>query len=182
MPIQAINNTGGSLTYGPVTIGANATITVQDFNLLKFRNDPNLKTDIEAGNISISDTVTTFTGDSAVFILDKEINFRVRQHKFSSFQNLTGNVTTTLKSGSGVLKGILINNNTTGGTLTLYDNTSASGTKIATMTIGTPSGGLLSGNGQGGPFLVDGLNIEFKNGLTVVTAGSTSNDITVLYR
>lgn len=100
----------------------------------------------------------------------------------NSFSNLTGNGTTTVKSGSGVLHTVMINNNTTGGTITIYDNTAGSGTKIATMTVGSPSGGLLSTSGQPGPFSSSNIDIAFSTGLTVVRAGSASNDITVIYR
>lgn len=100
----------------------------------------------------------------------------------NTYSNLTSNATTTVKSGAGILHAIIINANWTGGTITIYDNTAASGTKIFTMTIGSPTGGLLSTSGQSGPFSTGPLGLEFSTGLTIVTAGSTSNNITVLYR
>lgn len=107
---------------------------------------------------------------------DATTNFR------NSFTNLVGNVSTTVKSGSGTLHGISINDNTTNGTITVYDNTAASGTKIGTFQIGSPSGGLLSTSGQPGPILIGPLGCEFSTGLTIVTTGSNSNNITVYYQ
>jgi hypothetical protein len=100
----------------------------------------------------------------------------------NKYKNITGNSTTVVKGSSGRLHSICINNNTTGGTITVYDNTTASGTKIMTMTIGTPSGGLLSNSGMPGPINVGAIGAEFGTGLTIVTVGSTSNDITVFYQ
>ncbi len=98
----------------------------------------------------------------------------------NKFRNLTGNGTTTVKSGNGVIRGISFNNGNTGGDVTIYDNTAASGTKIATFQIGTPSGGLLSSTGLHSPSYI-AMTAEFTTGLTVVTAGSSNNDITIYY-
>jgi hypothetical protein len=103
----------------------------------------------------------------------------------TKYNHITGNATTTVKSGVGRLHSICINNNTTGGLIKVYDNTAGSGTLIMTLTIGTPSGGLLSSSGQGGPIFMGPLGVNgltFTTGLTVVTSGSTSNDITVIYQ
>lgn len=99
-----------------------------------------------------------------------------------SYSNITGNGTTVVKSGPGALMGLLINNNNSGGTVVIYDNTAASGIKIVTVEIGSPSGGLLSSSGCNGPSGWSALNLKFSTGLTVVTSGSSSNNITVIYR
>lgn len=98
----------------------------------------------------------------------------------NKFRNITGNTTVTVKSGSGVIRGISINNNNTGGDIAVYDNTAGSGTKIASIQIATPSGGLLSTTGLQSPSYVT-MVAEFTTGLTVVTTGSSNNDITVYY-
>jgi antitoxin component of MazEF toxin-antitoxin module len=99
------------------------------------------------------------------------------------FKNITGNATTVVKSGSGTMRSICINNNSTGGTVTIYDNTAGSGTIIFTFSIGTPSGGLLSSTGSPGPFCASAdIDLEFSTGLTIVTAGSTSNNVTAIYK
>jgi len=126
--------------------------------------------------------------DEQADVVDFETNYKALSNKPSFFlgqfrnkyRNITGNTTVTVKSGNGVVRGISINNNTTGGTITVYDNTAASGTKIATFEIGTPSGGLLSSSGQPGPNFIP-MVAEFAIGLTVVTSGSNSNNITVYY-
>lgn len=102
--------------------------------------------------------------------------------EINQYQNIAGNATTVIKSGSGMLRALVINNNTTSGAITVYDNTAASGTKIMTIQIGSPSGGLLSTSGLPGPAQLTALDVRFNTGLTVVTSGSSSNNITVYYR
>ncbi len=90
--------------------------------------------------------------------------------KTSSFSHITTNTTTTVKSGAGVLRRIVIN--TRGGitnTLTIYDNTTATGTVIGI--IDTVNG--VSGNFEYG--------VSFSTGLTIVTANGTAADVTVIY-
>lgn len=107
---------------------------------------------------------------------DTSVNFR------NSYLNITGNTTSVVKSGSGTLHGIMINHDYSGGTIEVFDNTAASGTTIATIQVGTPSGGLLSTSGKQPPQFLGPLGLEFTTGLTVKTSGSASNDITVLYQ
>ncbi len=88
----------------------------------------------------------------------------------SSYAHLNSTGTTTIKSGAGILRRVVVN--TRGGitnTLTIYDNTSGSGTVIAA--IDTVNGVL--GNFE--------YNVAFSTGLTVVNATGTSADITVIY-
>jgi hypothetical protein len=99
----------------------------------------------------------------------------------NAYRNISGNSSTTVKSSPGYLHAIAVNNNNTCGTVTLYDNTSATGTKIATIQIGSPSGGLLSTTGFQSPVTLP-MGIAFTTGLTVVTAGSTNNDITLCFK
>lgn len=126
--------------------------------------------------------------DGGADVTDFDTNFKSLSNRPSfflgqfrnKFRNITGNTTVTVKSGNGVVRGISINNNNTDGTITVYDNTAASGTKIGTFQTGTPSGGLLSSTGLQGPTYVP-ITAEFATGLTVVTSGSSNNDITVYY-
>lgn len=98
--------------------------------------------------------------------------------------NITTNATTVIKSGAGVLYGFTVNNNgfTTAGTITIYDNTAASGTKIGTWTIPIqPPGTTLLATTFFPPALQ--LNVAFSTGLTFVTATTApAADITVSYR
>lgn len=102
-----------------------------------------------------------------------------------SFSNITTNTTTTVKTGAGVLYGFTINNNgfTTAGTITVYDNTAASGTKIGTWVIplSPPGTVALAAEALLGPIFGGGLS--FSTGLTFVTATTApAADITVNYR
>lgn len=90
-----------------------------------------------------------------------------------TYQNITTQTTTTLKSGSGLLKKIIINTPVALGVITIYDNTAASGTKIGTLTL---PAALLS---TGATSLDFGIN--FTTGLTIVTSGATM-DITAVYK
>lgn len=74
-----------------------------------------------------------------------------------------------MKSQAGILRRIVINTKgATGNTLTIYDNTSASGTKIGTIDT-TVSPGAIN------------FECNFSTGLTVVTATGTCADVTVVY-
>lgn len=132
-------------------------------------------------NISLTkdggDDVTDF--ENTYKALSNKPSFLLGQFR-NKYRNITGNSTVVVKSGNGVIRGISVNNNNTGGEITVYDNTAASGTKIATIQIGTPSGGLLSSSGQQNAVYVT-MAAEFATGLTVVTSSSSNNDVTVYY-
>jgi hypothetical protein len=83
-------------------------------------------------------------------------------------QNITTNATTTVKTGAGTFAGLSINTAGATSTATVYDNTAGSGTKLGTFS--TTAQGYIP------------VNIPFATGLTVVTAGGTPADITVVYR
>lgn len=85
--------------------------------------------------------------------------------------NIAGAATTTVKTGSGTLVRITINNKVANGVITVYDNTAASGTKIGTIT--NPAE-LLDNTD------VLEYGVAFSTGLTVVT--SAADDITVVWR
>lgn len=96
-----------------------------------------------------------------------------------SYVNITTNTTTTVKTGAGVLRGITVNNpallTVANLTVTIYDNTAASGTKLGTFTVPF---GLTTAL----PFRLT-YESAFTTGLTIVTAGPTvTGDLTVEYR
>jgi len=94
----------------------------------------------------------------------------VTKKSASSYAHLNSTGTTTIKSGAGILRRVVINTKGTGSnTLTIYDNTSGSGTVIAAID---------TANGVSGHFE---YNVAFSTGLTVVDATGTSADITVIY-
>lgn len=86
----------------------------------------------------------------------------------NKFRNLAGAGTTTVKSGSGKLHTLVINAAASSSTVTLYDNTAASGTKIATVSAPIVGSSLL-------------YDIEFSTGLTVVVTNANT-DVTVSYQ
>lgn len=89
---------------------------------------------------------------------------------YYSYANITTDTTTTVKSSAGVLHAITFNNPVATETLTIYDNTAASGTKIGTVTVpASPQPVTLT------------YDVAFANGLTIVTATAAS-DITVSYK
>lgn len=85
-------------------------------------------------------------------------------------RNIAGAATTVVRSGPGRLIAIHCNKAIALGVITIYDNTAASGTKIATIT--NPAA-LLAAQYS---FL---YNCEFRTGLTITT--SLADDITVIY-
>lgn len=84
-----------------------------------------------------------------------------------------GGTTTTIKSGAGVMHALVINKAVISGSITIYDNTTGSGTKIATIGFGLA---LLSD-----PPLGRSYDISFATGLTVVIVGAAM-DVTIAYR
>lgn len=83
----------------------------------------------------------------------------------NKFNNISTATTTVVKNRSGILKNIVVNT-TAAGAITVYDNTSAAGSKIATF----PASAVV------GTYSYDA---RFVNGLTVVTAAAS--DITVTF-
>ena len=84
------------------------------------------------------------------------------------YANITTNTTTTVVTGPGVLKRIVINTKgASANTATIYDNTTNSGTKIATMDTTANVGEV-------------NYDVSFVTGLTVATATGTAADLTVV--
>ena len=88
----------------------------------------------------------------------------------NSFSNINTNTTSTVKSGAGVLKRIVVNKvGSLLNTCTIYDNTSGTGTIIATIDpVHTQ--------------MVFEYDVVFNTGLTIVTATGTAADLTIVYQ
>ena len=86
----------------------------------------------------------------------------------NAYRNITTNTTTNVKVGAGVLHAVIVGTPAATGTITIYDNTAASGTIIATIT-------MVAGQAYYLPF-----NTFFTTGLTVVTAVAAGN-ITIAF-
>lgn len=87
----------------------------------------------------------------------------------NAYVNITGQATTVVKAGSGILHMLTFNNPVATSVVTIFDNTAGSGTKIGTITI--------PASPQPVTILYD---VKFSTGLTVVTA-TASSDITVSF-
>lgn len=85
------------------------------------------------------------------------------------YKNITGDATTVVKNSPGFFHSITLNNPVATETITIYDNASATGTKIGTITV--PS------SPQPVTLFYD---VATQIGLTVVTATAAS-DITVSF-
>lgn len=85
----------------------------------------------------------------------------------NAYKNITTDTTTTVKAGSGLLHAVCVNTVAATETITIYDNTAASGTKIGTITAAT--------------YGCDVFDVAFTTGLTLVTA-TAAGDITVSYQ
>jgi hypothetical protein len=86
-----------------------------------------------------------------------------------AYANITTDATTTLKSVPGYLHTVCVNTPAATGTITLYDNTAASGTKIATITSYASVPGCFT------------FDVAFWTGLTIVTA-TAAPDVTISFR
>lgn len=91
----------------------------------------------------------------------------VKSQYSSTNITLAAPTTTVVATGSGVLHTITFNNPVSGGVVTVYNNTAASGTKLATIT--TPA--------SPQPVTLK-YDMAFGIGLTIVTA-TQAQDITV---
>lgn len=87
-----------------------------------------------------------------------------------SYKNIAAGATTVVHTGAGILHSIVNNSAVASKTITVYDNSAASGTKIATIT--NPA--TLLANQYS--LLYD---VVFTTGLTVVTSGD--DDVTVCW-
>jgi hypothetical protein len=103
--------------------------------------------------------------DSALVISNK----LATQSSSNLYSNivLAAPTTTVIKSGSGILVGVVCNTPASGAVATVYDNTAGSGTKIATI-LGTAQSSLR-------------YDCRFSTGLTVVTSTAAA-DWTFIYR
>jgi hypothetical protein len=81
-----------------------------------------------------------------------------------NYQNITTATTTTVESGPGIFRRLIIGT-TAAGTITIYDNTAASGTKIATLKASIAEG-------------VYVFDCRFSIGLTIVTGAASDCTVT----
>ena len=101
MIVQGVNNTAGILSYPneSVTIAANSTVTFANNILASLFSDPLFLNDIDSGNISLSDSVNTYSGTGANIFLKKVIELN-RFDKTGS-GSITGGTGTVVANVSG---------------------------------------------------------------------------------
>lgn len=116
----------------------------------------NLQGDINA-NLKVT-LATLLSGENQTFN-------RLMVMPYYSYSNISTATTTVVKASAGVLHTIVVNT-TAAGAITVYDNTSGSGTKIATLKASIGENTYM-------------FDTAFTTGLTIVTAGAS--DITVTY-
>jgi len=110
----------------------------------------------------------TMSASTPVVLSSNHSDISVK-NKSSSFSNITTTGTTTIKSGAGIFRRLVINTKgVLSNTFTIYDNTAGSGTVIATVDTVNSTGSLEYG-------------LAFSTGLTIVSASGTSANATVIY-
>lgn len=129
---------------------------------------------------TINDTLTSFSAKFSVLgqaamassqpvVLSSDHSDIPTKTKGDSFSNISTLGTTTVKSGAGILRRIVINTKGSGSNiLTVYDNTAGSGTIIATIDTSDKISNIEYG-------------LSFSVGLTIVNATGTSANVTVIY-
>ena len=110
----------------------------------------------------------TMSASTPVVLSSNHSDISVK-NKSSSFSNITTTGTTTIKSGAGIFRRLVINTKgVSSNTFTIYDNTAGSGTVIATVDTVNSTGSLEYG-------------LAFSTGLTIVSASGASANATVIY-
>ena len=132
-------------------------------NLVQGLTDTQLRASAVPVSLSSSPLPTDAATESTLAALNNKFNT-------NSFSNINTNTTSTVKSGAGVLKRIVVNKvGASSNTCTIYDNTTATGTIIGTIDpVHTQ--------------MVFEYDLAFSIGLTIVTANGTAADITVIYK
>ena len=106
----------------------------------------------------------------AAFLTLAQISAALAQGASYQYLNITGQATTLVRTGNGILHTVCFNKPVATETIAIYDGVSAAGTLIGTITIpASPQPGCLI------------YDAAYGAGLTLVT-GTASSDITVSYR
>ena len=132
-------------------------------NLVQGLTDSQLRASAVPVSLSSSPLPTGAATESTLVALNNKFNT-------NSFSNINTNTTTTVKSGAGVLKRIVVNKvGALSNTCTIYDNTTATGTIIGTIDLVHTQ-------------MVFEYDVVFNTGLTIVTATGTAADLTIVYQ
>lgn len=166
-----------------VTPSATLTGILSVLGWAQYKTTPTTRTDGQSGPLQADSSGNLLVSLSTSIAGEDIPNDLLKVEEAWSITNITTNTTTTVKTGAGTFGGFTINNNgfTTAGTITIYDNTAGSGTKIGTYTLPLqPPGSVVLSTPWFPPQM---LKIRFTVGLTFVTATTApAADITVMYR
>jgi hypothetical protein len=173
MRVRVSTYTSGTVTlYGTLKRG---TPVLPAIVVFAFGNVPSSTADsgapIKIGGVSNTNPLTLTNGQRGDLQLAPSGSV-FTEESGRSFTNITTATTTTIKSGKGNLHAMCINTDAGSATITAYDNTAGSGTKIFTITNPVT---LLSM----GPICAT-YDLAFATGLTIVTTGV--QDITFTWR
>lgn len=164
-----------ALTLTDIPVGS--TFFESDTGILKILNAAGALVEAPSESVSLSgskvaDTDSLPTHLTTLISGEDQTNDVMKVEQQFSYKNLAAVAETVVKSTPGLLHLVTINTyGNTDCTLILYDNTSAAGTKIATIDVVTANL----------PTRI--YDVMFTTGLTVVIAGTgTICDITVSYR
>lgn len=176
--VAPVDVTHGLAVQGGVASGATDSGNPQKMGGKYNASAPTL-TDGQRGDLQLDASANTKVSQATRIAGEDLTKDLLKVNQVFSATNITTNATTTVQTGAGLLHSFTINNpaliSVANLTMTVYDNTAGSGTKIGTYTVPF---GLTTAV----PFTVN-LNASFATGLTIVTAGPTvAADITVNYR
>jgi len=168
---QVVNLADPTTPTSYMAVGANgAYVDVRNVVSLPLPTGAATESTLSALSAKFSALGQTTMSASVPVVLASNHSDIVTKKSASSYAHLNSTGTTTIKSGAGILRRVVVNTNGSGSnTFTIYDNTSGSGTVIATIDTVNAVGGFFE------------YGLAFSIGLTVVSATGTSADITVIY-
>lgn len=145
-----------------------------DVIALNTGNIPPAGQDVMANSLPVvisSDQTTIPVAEQRSAAAEDNLTGRINVEQKNSYTNIATATTTVVKSGAGFLHMIMVNKAVASDVITIYDNTSAAGTKIGTVTMPDV---LLSSQ------VNLRFDVSFNTGLTIVTA--QASDSTVSWR
>jgi hypothetical protein len=158
---------GMSVTVSTLVPGSGAT------NLGKAEDAAHVSGDTGVAALGVRNdalaVLSSADGDYSVLATDGRGAVLTNSATFT-YSHIATATTTTVKSGAGYLRGVVIGTKgTVASTVTVYDNTAGSGTVIAVLDTLNLSGTFT-------------FEVAFSTGLTLVTTGTVAPDVTVSYR
>ena len=168
---QVVNLADPTTPTSYMAVGANgAYVDVRNVVALPLPTGAATQTTLASIDAKFSALGQTTMSASVPVVLASNHSDIVTKKSASSYAHLNSTGTTTIKSGAGILRRVVVNTKgSSSNTFTIYDNTVGSGTVITTIDTVNAVGGFFE------------YGLAFSIGLTVVSATGTSADITVIY-